>query len=103
MERIKQTDLEYLVNRINEVTNSPRMCFKRNGEKSNRKIGLTGNIGNYHLNYAYGGVQLVRIVSESGGIETTSTNGFGTKRELYNWMTAFLAGIKSKWMRYDIS
>ena len=52
--------------------------------------------GNYHLDYAYSGVKLVMMCNIHGGISTISTDGFGTKRELYNWMTAFLAGIATK-------
>lgn len=94
MARITQKNLEYLVERINEVTNSPETPYTRNGKKGNREVGFTTNIGNYHLDYAYGGVKLSQMVSESGGITNISDMGFGTKRELYNWMRAYLAGIE---------
>lgn len=90
MERIRQKDLEYLVDCINEATNSPATSYT----KANGKI--TGNIGNYHLDYAYGGVKLVRMSNKGGGINAVSFGGFGTKRELYNWMQAFLEGHSSK-------
>ncbi len=92
-DRITQKDLEYQVKRINEKTNSPETPYTRNGKKGKREAGFTANIGNYHLDYAYGGVKLVRMVSDGGGITMVSRSGFGTKRELYNWMSAFLAGI----------
>lgn len=89
MERITQKDLEYLVDRINTITKSPPYpCSKDDNGK------ITTWIGNYHLSYAYGGVQLVRMVNENGGIETISRRCHVTKRELYNWMQAFLAGIE---------
>ncbi len=90
MERITQKDLEYLVKRINEVTGSP---ISTGGVNSGK---YTCNIGNYHLDYAHGGVKLVRIVNEGGDITVISTGGFGTKRELYNWMLAFLVGHATK-------
>lgn len=93
MERITQKDLDLQVERINKATKSPLTTYTRNGKKGNREPGFTANIGNYHLDWAYGGVKLIRIDNERGGIATISTGGFGTKRELYNWMTAFLAGM----------
>ncbi len=96
MERITQKSLGYLVDRINKATNSPEKSYTRNGQKGKREIGFTPNIGNYHLDYAYGGVKIVRMVNEGGGITDISRNGFGTKRELYNWMQAFLAGLTNE-------
>ena len=96
MERITQKDLEYLVKRINEVTGSPiSTCTKRVDDRGSA-FGhqYSWNIGNYHLDYAYGGVKLSQMVSEGGGITNISDMGYGTKRELYNWMRAFLAGIE---------
>lgn len=99
MERIRQKDLEYCVERINKITNSPITAYTQNKSKSSALAGVLPdspspwNIGNYYLDYAYGGVKLVRVISEGGGIEVISTGGYGTKRELYSWMNAFLAGI----------
>ena len=96
MNRITQKDLEYLVKRINEITDSPDISWRRNGRSGKRSAGFTANIGNFHLNYAYGGVQLVRMVNVAGGIETISRNCHVPKRELYYWMQAFLDGIAAK-------
>ena len=103
MERITQKDLEYLVKRINEVTGSPMSSYTQTqkailaseNQKYQRAV-VKGNIDNYHLDYAYGGVQLVRMGNESGGIETISRRCHVPKRELYNWMQAFLAGHAAK-------
>ena len=89
MERIKQKDLEILVERINKATNSPLKAYRRDNPTGK----YTGNVGHYSLDYAYGGVKLVRMVNQSGGIRVISTGGFGTKRELYHWLQAFLAGL----------
>ena len=93
MQRITQKNLDSLVDQINTKTNSPMKSWTRNGKEGKRKPGFKANIGNYHLNYAYGGVELCRIVNDGGGIETISSDGFSTKRELYSWIRAFLAGI----------
>lgn len=93
MERITQKDLEYLVKRINEVTKSPIRPW---GTLAKPYPANGANIGNYHLDYAYGGVKLVRMVSKGGGISLISRDGFGTKRQLYSWMQAFLAGYAAE-------
>lgn len=90
-DRITQKDLECLTDRINKVTDSPPTTHTKGDDGH-----FTPNPGNYHLSYAYGGVKLERMCNERGGVNTASTGGFGTKRELYNWMQAFLAGIAVK-------
>ena len=87
MDRITQKDLEVLVERINIATKSPTKSYTKIGDR------YVSNVGNYHLDYAYGGVKLSRMESEGGGISNVSNTGYGTKRELYNWMQAFLSGI----------
>jgi hypothetical protein len=89
MKRITQKDLEVLTAIINKTTGSPATPYSKYGDNT----GMAANIGNYHLDYAYGGVQLVRMVTDGGGITLVSLIGHGTKRELYNWMQAFLAGM----------
>jgi hypothetical protein len=91
MDRITQKDLEILRDRINKATNSPLEPYSKD-EPTGR---LWSNVDHYHLDYAYGGVKLARMVNQSGGITVISTGGYGTKRELYNWMQAFLAGLSA--------
>ena len=86
--RITQSDLEHRVKQINEVTDSSSEPYTKDRDGQ-----LAANIGNHHLDYAYGGVRLVKMVNLGGAITVLSNGGFGTKRELYNWMDAFLAGI----------
>lgn len=90
MTRISIKQLESMVLRINKLTNSPETAYTKIDGK------LKANIGHYHLDQAYGGVKLVRMNNESGGIHCISKNGFGTKRELYNFMTAFIMGLESQ-------
>ena len=91
MERITNKDLEYLVNRINEVTNSPKESYTKN-ETTGR---YQSNVGNYNIYGAYGGVSLHRIVNESGGIKDVFSCGCVPKRELYNRMQSFLSGLSA--------
>ena len=95
MERITRKDLEYLVECINEATGSPKASYTKREKATSTDPGYRANIGNYHLSYAYGGVKLERMYNEGGGVNTVSTGGFGTKRELYDWMRAFLAGMEA--------
>lgn len=88
MERITQEHLESLVEYLNKITNSPLETYTKQGDK------YLANIGNYHLDWAYGGVKLSRICNDAGGTSNISDMGYGTKRELYNWLKAYIAGIE---------
>ena len=90
MDRITQKDLEAVVARINAVTNSPMTQYAKIDDK------YVGQIGNYHLSYAYGGVSLHRMVNEGGGISDVFRSGHMPKRELYERMHAFISGICAK-------
>ena len=89
-DRITQKDLEYLVKRINELTGSP--VEQHSKDETGR---YKSNPGNYHISGAYGGVALERICNEGGGVQRISTGGYGTKRQLYTWMIAYLAGMEN--------
>ena len=87
MERITAKQLDAVVERLNRLTNSPTESWT----KTNK--GCKANIGNYHLDYAYGYVSLAHMMNAGGGIEKIL--GGGTKRELYNQIHAFIRGIES--------
>ena len=87
MDRITQKHLEVLVNEINTLTNSPLEYSDKNATR------FKSNINHYCLEEAYGGVNLVRIVNEGGGQRDISNLGYGTKRELYHFMKAFIMGL----------
>jgi len=89
--RITESMLESVVNLINEAANTPKETYTKD-ESGKYK----SNIGNYHLGYAYGGVQLQKIVNNGGGITTPLYTGYTTKRELYTVLNSFLAGLESK-------
>jgi hypothetical protein len=88
MERIKQAWLERQVEEINKITGSPEAPYTRKNGKT------VANVGNYFLDWAYGGVRLARMCNEGGGMECVLNQGFSTKRELYNELRAYIAGIK---------
>ena len=90
MNRITNKDLEAVVGRINRVLGTPQEPWTR---IDNRAV---ANIGNYHISGAYGGVSLHRMVNEGGGVQDVFSSGHGTKRELYEKMHAFLAGIEAE-------
>lgn len=87
--RITEKHLEAVVARINAATNSPALPWSpRDGG------GMRANVGNHHLDYAYGGVALHRMESEGGGVSTPIGGCYCTKRELYERMHAYLAGLQ---------
>ncbi len=91
MERITRKQLDCLVSRINKITGSPEAGYTKTADGK-----FQANIGHYYISGAYGGVKLERICSEGGGCSDISTDGFGTKRQLYTWMRAFIAGLSEK-------
>lgn len=88
MRQITKKDLEAVVNRINLITKSPTESYAKlkNGT-------YKANIGNYHLDGAYGGWCLHRMQNLGGGISTPIGSGYYTKRELYEKMQAYICGL----------
>ena len=78
MERITEKMLEALVQRINYLVADPDQP----------------TVGFYHLDWAYGGVELQRVANTSGGVNCMSLNGHESKRNLYNFMRAYVVGIE---------
>lgn len=87
-DRITRKHLEGLCNTLNRVTNSPMTPWTR--DENNK---FHANIGNYHIDGAYGGWQLQRIMNEHGGVNTPIGGGYVPARELYNRMHAYLDGL----------
>ena len=83
--KISKADLEKLLLKLNTLTNSPTE-FMTDGKM---------NVGHYHLDWAYGGVQLQRLTS-TGGSCYTVINGYGTKHQLYDSMLTYISGVKAK-------
>ena len=86
MQTITLKMLESIVTRINTITNSPIEAYSKVNDK------YTANIGNYHLNGAYGGYALHRMHNISGGVSDVFQCGHVSKREMLNRLNAFIAG-----------
>lgn len=82
--RITESDLKSVVARLNRITNSPK-TYMTDGKT---------NIGHYCLSWAYCGVQLQRICTDGDATTNVLGGGYGTKRELYEKLHAFISGIE---------
>jgi hypothetical protein len=91
MDRIRQSDLEHYAGLINQATNSPMEPWTRDDTGK-----LVANVGNYYISGAYGGVSLQRNVNLSGGCTDVFNCGHVPKRDLYNRMRAYLAGLEAR-------
>ena len=87
MKKITEAHLDALVLILNKETKSPIAPYVRMGDK------LTAQIGNYHLDYTYGGVSLCRMMNESGGITTVFS--CTSKRDCAEKLNAFINGLRS--------
>lgn len=87
--RVNKAMLENMVDRLNEATNNNKSSWTRNEEGKYK-----ANIGNYHLDYAYGQVQLCQMMSEGGGVNVIF--GFTGKKQLFVSIKAYLMGIELK-------
>jgi len=81
--RITQKMLDQKVDCLNEITKSPAEPYTQ---------GKGANAGNYHIDYAYGGVSLHRI-SNGGGSNDVFNCGHVPKRELYYRIASYIDGI----------
>lgn len=92
MERITNKHLDGMVNRLNKITGMPLTPY---GDSINGQC--NPNAGNYHLDYAYGGVKLVRMSMTPGctGVSEPIYMGYSTKRDCYDRIYAFIRGIET--------
>jgi len=90
MERIKESQLQHLVSRINVVTGSPELPWGLDLNKL-----PSANIGNYHLASNLYGWNLQRMHNASGGVTTPIGSTSLSKREMYGQLYAFLRGIET--------
>ena len=80
MERITERMLKARVDQLNKIKGFDNPKYS--------------TIGSYTLDFAYGGVALHEFVNESGGIHDVFRNGHMPKRELFNLIKAFIAGLE---------
>ena len=57
----KSKMIQNKLDRLNEITGSPKEPWVKTDE------GFKAQVGNFHLDRAYGGVRLVRMMNTSGG------------------------------------
>jgi hypothetical protein len=87
MDRITQKDLEELCAEINRRHGFTGKVWNQDGDRYRSTVGM------FTLSGAYGGWKLERIESDGGGVSTVSHDGYGTKRQLYSFMLAYLDGM----------
>lgn len=90
MERITEHMLQMRVDHLNKITNSPMTPYSRD-ERGHFQPHLA-NVGNYHLDSAYGGYSLVQMMNSDGGVNTLFERG--PKREIFNKLCALIRGIE---------
>lgn len=88
--RITNSDLQYLVDRLNDITDSPKTAWKKVDGT------ITAQVGHYHIGMCYGGVRLDRMHCTSGSVKNVFGMGYAPKRELHNRIAAYIAGIESQ-------
>ncbi len=87
--QITKQFLQAQVDRLNRTMKMPLEPYTKAGDR------YVANIGNYHLDGAYGGVALHRMGNESGGITDIFRCGHVSKRDLSDRISAMLAGIEA--------
>lgn len=90
MARITQKDLEGLCDVINDALGNERKPY---GEPTAKGCNPNPNV--YHLDYAYGGVKLVKMMDKGTGVRDIFS-GYVTKKELYDEMRAYIEGIRQR-------
>lgn len=86
--RITNKMLENLCERINTTLGRPIAPYRRDAAGK-----LHANIGNFHIDSAYGGVTLHEMQSVSGGVRNVFGCGYVAKRELWDRMQSFPTGL----------
>jgi len=87
--RITKKQLETSADYLNRITGNPETAYTRDDSGK-----FTANIGNYHISYAYGGACLHQMMNEGGGVTCPIEHCHVPKRELWDKMQAFIAGIE---------
>jgi len=90
-DRITNAHLEQLCKVINRAMGTAEKPYTKGGDGE-----YHSNIGNYHIDGAYGGVALEQFANEGGGVRSIFSYRHITKRDLYNRMRAFLDGVEAE-------
>lgn len=88
-QRITIAMLESQVAELNRIAGFDGCkLWTRDGNRNRATVGM------YYIDAAYGGYNLAKIVTESGGIDCPFGYGMRTKRELYGELSAYLMGVR---------
>lgn len=87
MDRITRAQLESVVTRINSIAGMPPAPYYADAEGRYHAAE-----GNFHLEEAYGGTRLLRMMRD-GGSGTQDITGRMSRRELYHALHAFRDGL----------
>jgi hypothetical protein len=79
--RITDKDLQKLVDLINELQGFKNVKYN--------------TVGAYLIHSSYGGVSLVQVMNNGGGVVDVSQHGYGTKKQLHIFLKGFLSGLES--------
>lgn len=90
-ERINQQMLDRKIELLNKITGSPAKPYRQEADGR-----YYANPGNFHIDSAYGGYALHRMSNESGGAGYPHgfPHGYFNRRELFEYLCAFIAGIE---------
>ena len=86
--RITDKMLNNSIEYLNKLMNAPETAYTKDD------AGLKANVGHHYLYGAYGGVNLHRMVNEAGGVTCPLGHVCVPKRELFNKLNAYIAGIE---------
>lgn len=82
--------LESRIAFLNKITNSPWKPYEWCSIAGKHKA----QIGNYHLDGAYGGYKLARMCSEGGAITNVLNCGYESKKDLLKLIEAYQRGLE---------
>lgn len=90
MKRITINNLNTIILKLNRLTDNPGDTYTISSDGK-----YTANIGNFHLESAYGGYKLIQMQSACGGTSDDILHtGFVPKRTLYNSIQTLIRGIE---------
>jgi hypothetical protein len=79
--------LESRVNMLNGALNQPTEYWDKSSARP------CHNVGHYYVGQAYGAYRLEQIASGTGAARDISPSG--TKREIWDYVTAMIAGVEA--------
>ena len=85
--RTTRVRLENMVTSINKMLGLPETQYTKKGSE------YIPNIGNLHIDGAYGGVGLHQMYNDGGGIEAIK-HGYGTKPEMDIFLQGMVAALR---------